>query len=133
MRAHQRLGTLSETGKLQGWLFGIARMVFLEQLRRKRRDAPPSEPSEESLLADCGPSPEAVLLSAESDRMLDGALAGLSEERRSALLMRIDHGLGYGEIAAAMGWSLQKVKNEIHRARLQLRTRLAGYLEEGAR
>jgi len=32
-----------------------------------------------------------------------------------------------------MGWSLQKVKNEIHRARLQLRTHLAGYLEEGAR
>jgi len=133
VRAHQRLGTLSETGKLQGWLFGIARMVFLEQLRRKRRDAPPAEPSEETLLTDCGPRPESVLLSAESDRMLDGALAGLSEERRSALLMRIDHGLGYGEIAAAMGWSLQKVKNEIHRARLQLRTHLAGYLEEGAR
>jgi len=71
----------------------------------------------------------------ESDRirMLDGALADLDHERRSALLMRIDHGLGYGEIAEAMGWSLQKVKNEIHRARLQLRARLAGYLEEGAR
>jgi RNA polymerase sigma-70 factor (ECF subfamily) len=133
VRAHQRLGTLSQAGKLQGWLFGIARMVFLEQIRRKRRDAPPAEPAEELLLTDCGPSPETVLLSAESDRVLDGALAGLSEERRSALLMRIDHGLGYGEIAAAMGWSLQKVKNEIHRARLQLRTQLAGYLEEGAR
>ena len=133
VRAHQRLSTLSECGKLQGWLFGIARMVFLEQIRRKRRDAVPPEPPEESLATDAGPSPEAVLLSAESDRMLDGALAGLSEERRSALLMRIDHGLGYGEIASAMGWSLQKVKNEIHRARLQLRTHLAGYLEEGAR
>ena len=133
VRAHQRLGTLSESGKLQGWLFGIARMVFLEQIRRKRRDALPLEPPDESLTTDAGPSPETVLLSAESDRMLDGALAGLSDERRSALLMRIDHGLGYGEIAAAMGWSLQKVKNEIHRARLQLRTHLAGYLEEGAR
>ena len=133
MRAHQRLGTLSESGKLQGWLFGIARMVFLEQLRRKRRDASPTDPGEESLEVDRGQSPEAVLLSAESDRMLDGALAHLSEDRRSALLMRIDHGLGYGEIAAAMGWSLQKVKNEIHRARLQLRAQLAGYLEEGAR
>jgi len=133
VRAHQRLGTLSESGKLQGWLFGIARMVFLEQLRRKRRDASPTDPGEESLEVDRGQSPEAVLLSAESDRMLDGALAHLSEDRRSALLMRIDHGLGYGEIAAAMGWSLQKVKNEIHRARLQLRAQLAGYLEEGAR
>jgi RNA polymerase sigma-70 factor, ECF subfamily len=64
--------------------------------------------------------------------MLDGAIADLTEERRAALLMRIDHGLGYSEIASAMGWSLQKVKNEIHRARLQLRRSLAGYLE-GAR
>jgi RNA polymerase sigma-70 factor (ECF subfamily) len=28
-----------------------------------------------------------------------------------------------------MGWNLQKVKNEIHRARLQLRERLSGYVE----
>jgi RNA polymerase sigma-70 factor (ECF subfamily) len=133
VRAHTRLGTLEQASKLQGWLFGIARMVFLEQIRRKRREAPSPEPEEDRLQADRGATPEAVLLSAESDRMLDGALAHLSDERRSALLMRIDHGLGYGEIASAMGWSLQKVKNEIHRARLQLRSRLAGYLEGGAR
>ena len=133
VRAHSRLGTLEQAGRLQGWLFGIARMVFLEQIRRKRRDAPAPEPEVERLEPDRNPSPEAVLLSAESDRMLDGALADLSTERRSALLMRIDHGLGYGEIAQAMGWTLQKVKNEIHRARLQLRARLAGYLGEGAR
>jgi RNA polymerase sigma-70 factor (ECF subfamily) len=60
------------------------------------------------------------------------ALADLSTERRAALLMRIDHDLGYGEIAEAMGWTLQKVKNEIHRARLQLRVRLATYLEGAA-
>jgi RNA polymerase sigma-70 factor (ECF subfamily) len=133
VRAHNRLGTLEQASKLQGWLFCIARMVFLEQIRRKRREAPSPEPEEDRLQADRGATPEAVLLSAESDRMLDGALAHLSDERRSALLMRIDHGLGYGEIASAMGCSLQKVKNEIHRARLQLRSRLAGYLEGGAR
>ena len=38
VRAHQKLGTLSHTEKLQGWLIGIARMVFMESLRRKRRD-----------------------------------------------------------------------------------------------
>ena len=69
------------------------------------------------------------MLAGEADRLLDGALQILSAERRAALLMRIDHGLAYEEIAAALGWKLQKVKNEIHRARLQLRERLAGYLE----
>jgi RNA polymerase sigma factor (sigma-70 family) len=133
VRAHQRLSTLEQAGRLQGWLFGIARMVFFEQVRRKRRDGPVSDPAEEPAQVDRAASPEAVLLSAESNRLLDDALRELSEDRRSALLMRIDHGLGYGEIASAMGWTLQKVKNEIHRARLQLRSCLAGYLEGGAR
>jgi RNA polymerase sigma-70 factor (ECF subfamily) len=30
-----------------------------------------------------------------------------------------------------MGWTLQKVKNEIHRARLQMRERLLRYLRGG--
>lgn len=130
VRAHQRLATLSGAEKLQGWLMGIARMVFLEQLRRKRRDGPQVE--EQAAQVDRAPSPEAALLAGEADQVLDGALKDLSEERRAALLMRIDHGLGYGEIAEAMGWPLQKVKNEIHRARLQLRARLASYLEGAA-
>jgi RNA polymerase sigma-70 factor (ECF subfamily) len=134
VRAHHRLPTLEQAGKLQGWLFGIARMVFFEHLRRKRRDPPALlESDAEPMQVDNAPTPEAVLLSGEADQMLSVALADLSEERRSALLMRLDHGLGYGEIASAMGWSLQKVKNEIHRARLQLRARLSGYLTEGAR
>ncbi len=133
VRAHLRLGTLEQPGKLQGWLFGIARMVFFEQLRRKRRDGPFPEQEDEPAQVDPAANPEALLLTAESNRALDGALLGLGEERRAALLMRIDHGLGYGEIAEAMGWTLQKVKNEIHRARLQLRASLAGYLREGAR
>lgn len=130
VRAHQRLSTLSEAAKLQGWLLGIARMVFLEQLRRKRRDGPQLE--SEPVQVDRAPTPEAALLSGEADRVLAMALFDLGRERRAALLMRIDHDLGYGEIAVAMGWTLQKVKNEIHRARLQLRARLAAYLEGAA-
>jgi len=128
VRAHQKLGTLSHTEKLQGWLIGIARMVFMESLRRKRRDRPQLAADLEPVQIDRAPSPEAALLGAEADRVLEGALEQLSADRRAALLMRLDHGLGYGDIAEAMGWPLQKVKNEIHRARLQLRERLAEYL-----
>src|SRR5438477_243780 len=131
VRAHLRLQTLEQSEKLQGWLLGIARMVFLEHLRRKRRD--PLLPDDtEPLQIDRAPSPEAALLAGGADRILDGALASLSEDRRAALVLRLDHGLGYPEIAQAMGWTLQKVKNEIHRARLQLRQRLAAYLEGAA-
>ncbi len=127
VRAHQRLPTLSGAEKLQGWLMGIARMVFMEQLRRKRRDGPQLD--DQPVQVDRAPTPEAALLTREADRVLDNALEELSEDRRAALLMRLDHQLSYGEIGQAMGWPLQKVKNEIHRARLQLRARILGYLE----
>lgn len=130
VRAHQRLDTVSGAQKLQGWLMGIARLVFLEHLRRKRRDGP--QLAEEPVQIDPAPTPEALLLEGEAGEVLDLALHDLSEDRRAALLMRLDHGLGYTEIAEAMGWSLQKVKNEIHRARLQLRERLSSYLAGAA-
>jgi RNA polymerase sigma-70 factor, ECF subfamily len=130
VRAHAKLATLEQPNALTGWLLGIARMVFLEHLRKKRRDGPPAnDPDDGPVQIESALGPEALMLQGEADRMLNGALETLSEERRSVLLMRIDHDLGYGEIAEAMGWPLQKVKNEIHRARLQLREQLQPYLE----
>ena len=148
VRAHARLPTLGDGDRLLPWLLGIARLVSLEQLRRNRREGPlPALPGEGdgasgapgdgwsgsaqagAGLRDGGPSPEAALLGAEADRQLADALGRLSEERRAALLLRIDHGLGYPEIASALGWTLAKVKNEIHRSRLLLRERLGAYLE----
>jgi len=135
VRAHQRLATLREGERLSAWIFGIARMVALEHARKRRRDGRMSSDrgtARDDELApyriDRAPSPEAALLGAEADRALALALGQLSEDRRTALLLRIDHGLEYSEIAAEMGWPLQKVKNEIHRARLQLREQLAGFL-----
>ena len=131
VRAHARMRTLSESERIAAWLLGIARRVWLEHLRKARRAPDPiteNEPQE----VDRSLGPEAILLSGEADRVLEGALQGLAGERRAALLLRVDHGLGYGEIAEAMGWTLQKVKNEIHRARLQLRSQLAAYLEGSA-
>jgi RNA polymerase sigma-70 factor (ECF subfamily) len=124
VRAHTRLHTLREGEKLQPWLFGIARHVFHEarRVRRHREPLPSLQP------IDPGPTPEAVLLGREADRALADALATLSEERRAALLLRIDHGLDYEEIREVMGWTLPKVKNEIHRARLELREKLGEYI-----
>ncbi|HEY2029914.1 MAG TPA: sigma-70 family RNA polymerase sigma factor [Myxococcales bacterium] len=131
VRAHQKLSTLEQPAALTGWLLGIARMVFFEHLRKKRRDGRAQAPEEDgpALQIDRAPNAETLMLTREADRMLEGALESLSEDRRAALLMRIDHDLGYGEIAVAMGWPLQKVKNEIHRARQKLREELQPYLE----
>lgn len=127
VRAHRLLGGLRDEDRLSAWLLGIARNVAMEQLRQRRKAR--SNDDEAALeLPDLSPSPEALLLGRESNRMLADALGELDENRRAALLLRIDHGLGYDDIASQMGWPLQKVKNEIHRARLELRAHLGKYL-----
>jgi len=127
VRAHGRLAALRDQDKLVAWLFGIARHVFHEA-RRARRPPPlrPDAPGPEAV--DQAPTPESALIGREADEVLGRAIARLSEERRAALLLRIDHGLEYDQIRGVMGWSLAKVKNEIHRARLELRASLAHYL-----
>jgi RNA polymerase sigma-70 factor (ECF subfamily) len=137
VRAFRRLASLQETGRAAPWLFGVARNVSLE-LRRARGRAGRvfAADGERSLESTAGPrhgSPESQLLGKETAGVLSAALARLSEDRRAALLLRLDHGLAYEDIAQLMGWSLPKVKVEIHRARETLRATLAEYEEGGAR
>jgi len=125
IRVFQGLHALEDPARLVGWIFGIARRVCLEHKRaltRRRQDAAPPEHAE--LLAHNGPSPEKALADAESAAMLEQALDKLSADRRTLLLLRCDHMLSYEEIATAMGFSLAKVKVEIHRARGLLRAAL---------
>jgi RNA polymerase sigma-70 factor (ECF subfamily) len=127
VRAHGRLGTLRAAARLRAWLFGIAHRVFLEMCRVRKSARGHSDVAELEPI-DIAPSPELELLGREADAVLAAALARLSEERRSALLLRLDHDLSYESIAEEMEWPLAKVKNEIHRARLQLRAYLARYI-----
>ena len=135
VRAHSRLGTLRDETRLGSWLLGIARHVHLEARRGRPAHLDIAAEESEALLEAAlpSPTPEDLLLDRELEGLLTQALGELGEDRRAALLLRIDHGLAYEDIAQVMGWSLPKVKNEIHRARLRLRERLAGHVGHGGR
>ena len=130
--ALRRLDTLRDTERLLPWLFGIARNVSFEHRRARRARArvmapeggDPGSPAREG---SDGRTPEAELLGREAARVVERALAALSEDRRAMLLLRLDHGLAYEEIAGLMGFSLAKVKVAIHRARQVLRAELEAY------
>lgn len=131
VRAHRQLSGLRDGERWRPWLFGVARRVSLEHARRTRkaRDRRGDDALETH---DRAPDPEAALIGRESDRLIEQALAQLDEDRRAALLLRIDHGLDYESIAATLDWPLSKVKNEIHRARLTLRAAIGSYVEGAA-
>ena len=129
VRAFRRYDTLEDCARVTPWIFGIARNVSLE-LRKARGRA-------RRVIVDDGEgggearsktrTPEAELLDREAVRVVARALERISEDRRAALLLRLDHGLAYDEIAALMGWTLAKVKVEIFRAREVLRATVEEY------
>jgi len=134
VRAFRRISELDDRSHLPAWLFGIARNVSRE-LRKARFRAGRTFVAEAGELDPAAPrygTPEAALLDREAAGVLGAALARLSEDRRAVLLLRMDHGLAYEQIAETMGWTLAKVKVELFRAREQLRAALEAY-EGGAR
>jgi RNA polymerase sigma-70 factor (ECF subfamily) len=124
-RAFRRLGAVRQPDRLGPWLFGIARFVYLEQRKSQRR-----EQQRDDLVASAHTGgqgsidPEQVLLAREAATAVERTLALLSDDRRTALLLRIDHGFSYRDIAELMDWSVAKAKVEVHRARLCLREEL---------
>jgi len=127
-RAHAQLVKLTDHDRFKPWVLGIARNVAFEARRVRQHDVLDDEDEGTPAAVIPSPDPERVLLDAELEKHFTEAIGTLSENRRAALLMRLDHGLGYEDIAAAFGWSIPTVKNEIHRARLKLRAHLLPHL-----
>ena len=69
-------------------------------------------------------SPEVAFARKENERRLWQAIAGLSLEQRSALILREIHGLRYKEIAFSLGVTTSAVKSRLSRARETLRREL---------
>jgi RNA polymerase sigma-70 factor (ECF subfamily) len=136
VRAHGRLASLRDGERVRPWLLGIARRVFLEELRRRRsRVAADLDALDAAVIGTIAPgvldaSPQDDLLIAEQARVFRAAIGQLGAERRGVLLLRVDHDLTYDEIAQVMGLSTAQVRNELHRARLELRAILTPYVED---
>lgn len=102
-------------GELRAWLFRIARNLALDHHRKHGR-----QPTPASITNEASRPP-----SQEVDAAVNEALAGLPDLDRDVFLMREMAGLGYEEIARACELTPDAVRSRIHRARLQLRARLA--------
>ena len=104
-----------EMATVKGYLFTIARRLFLMNLRRTSRRA---ELVDEHL--SFAPDPHQRAEDKEAFRAVLAALQRLPEVDRAALLMRAWEELPYEEIGRALGISLASAKVKVHRARLLL-------------
>lgn len=83
--------------------------------------------------ADPAPGPAALAESAELDRRLAAAMAGLPPRQRAALALFHGQGLSMAEIADALDTSPKAVEGLLLRGRLVLRHQLADLFEEDRR
>jgi RNA polymerase sigma-70 factor, ECF subfamily len=100
---------------VKGYLFAIARNLFLQGLRKSSRHVALDED-----LRDPQASPYTQAAQKEELDTVLAKLQELPEIDRAALLMRASDEMPYEEIARALGISLAAVKVKIHRARLAL-------------
>ena len=130
VRAYQHIAALRDDAKLSTWLFGIAKNVARESLRdrpRQRRQVGIDEqPALE--LRDAEPSPDGRLLDKELNGVIQNALLALDEDKRLVFTLKVFQQRSYEEIAEITGFTVGKLKTDLHRARAVMRRRLGPYL-----
>ncbi|HYM83104.1 MAG TPA: sigma-70 family RNA polymerase sigma factor [Candidatus Dormibacteraeota bacterium] len=120
-------------GSVRSWLGRIAINAALDAQRaRRRRPAHPYPELEDDSWqppADQASDPELAAVTGERVRALEAALAAITDEQRTAIVLYDVEGYDYTEIAELSGVSLGTVKSRIHRGRLALRDLLADRIE----
>jgi RNA polymerase sigma factor (sigma-70 family) len=114
-------------GSIGPWLFGIARNVLLESVRRGRLEQAASLRLGVFERLDREPA------TTEPDESwlegLDEALAGLSERQRAAIDLRIVQGLGYATVADALATTPEAARVRVFRGLAALRDHLTNRME----
>ncbi|MFZ2488046.1 MAG: sigma-70 family RNA polymerase sigma factor [Anaerolineae bacterium] len=127
--------------KLSTWLYRITTNAALMRLRRRREDTvsldePQATDEGETLpreLGDWTVDPSRMALSQELLQVMEAAVESLPASLRAAFVLRDLQGLNTQEAAEALDITESALKVRLHRARLLLRERLAGYLSDSTR
>ena len=130
VRAYRGLKSLRKETKLSTWLFGIAKNVARESLRARLRQHRHIDLDDKQVLdlSDQNPVPSSQLLDKEFNEVVQRSLALLDEDKRLVFTLKIFHQCSYEEIAEITGFSIPKLKTDLHRARAEMRQRVGQYV-----
>jgi len=130
VRAYRGLKSLRKETKLSTWLFGIAKNVARESLRARIRQNQHINLDDKQVLdlSDQNPVPSSQLLDKEFNEVVQRSLDLLDEDKRLVFTLKIFHQCSYEEIAEITGFSIPKLKTDLHRARAEMRQRVGQYV-----
>jgi RNA polymerase sigma-70 factor (ECF subfamily) len=120
------------TARFSTWLYRIAFNLAVNRSQRARPETSLDEgPPAEVIARDAGaPDPSASLEREDVVHAVREAIASLPETQRMALVLARYEELSLAEIATVMGSSEKAIKSLVHRARENLRVRLAPFLQQ---
>lgn len=105
-------------GRLRSWLFRMLYRVYLNQIKRRRRDSdalplaegrePVSETAHQSLTVEV--------------KQIGAAIDGLPDDQRAAILLVALEGMGYDEAAWILGIPVGTLRSRLSRGREALRS-----------
>jgi RNA polymerase sigma-70 factor (ECF subfamily) len=134
LAAARTVGRFREASSPSTWLYTIARSFCIKK-RRRSKFAPHSvvsldgEAGEAAVsLPDPRRDPERELDDRRLAQALEEALGTLDPKYREILVLRDVEGLPAADVAEVTGLGIEAVKSRLHRARVQVRERLAPLL-----
>lgn len=136
VHAFRRLDSFRGDSAFYTWLFRIAINATIS-FRRKmvRRKTASIETAKEAIGEEPrdqrdDTAPSSRIESAEQQAVVRAALAELSEDFRTALMLTEIEGMSYEDAAEAVGCPIGTIRSRIHRARNELREKLRILLKE---
>lgn len=135
VHAFAKLSTFRGESAFYSWLFRIAMNAAVSRKRRDRRmsaslDAARENAGHEPADGHPGSEPSHSIEVSERQALVRAALSELSEEYRTVLVLKEMEDLRYEEIAEIVGCPIGTVRSRIHRARSELREKLAVLFKE---
>lgn len=120
---------------LESWLYRIVTNLYIDSLRRRPKarieslDVPVTTAQGGAMpreVTDPVPGPEATVLDAQMDAVVQRALLDLNPDLRMVVVLSDVEGYAYEEIGAMLKIPVGTVKSRLHRARKTLQSALAG-------
>ncbi|WP_461055397.1 RNA polymerase sigma factor [Spirosoma arcticum] len=141
VQVFQSIHTFGGEGKLTAWIYQIATTKALEAYRKRHArkrfafftslfTGEDEEGFDDRLHPVDFAHPGVKLEHQERAKVLFGAIDGLSDQQKIAFTLHNIEGLSYQEITEVMQVSLSSVESLLHRAKVNLRKRLANYYKE---
>ena len=121
-----KLGSYRDEGKFSAWLFRVARNVFIDNMRKRKKHFLTDNGGEEiPEIPDWSNRPERQMEEADAANVLEEALAGLPGEQREVFLLR-QQSLSFKEISEIQQCSINTVLGRMHYAVRNLKKLITG-------